>query len=160
MAAEADGIPATPDASSQTLSGPDRHNYHHNTLVSDPEAVFGMTHLPLHGLPTADSHEAAAGLHPREGASGVADAFNVVTSSFQTLDMGDTGQIARLLSCPITKVVPIAMRTSTSCLDLVVLSAVACCIVLHSKTLMMCLNIFCHAVLCGAVMSVNCCCRN
>ncbi|KAL0056322.1 hypothetical protein WJX82_010026 [Trebouxia sp. C0006] len=40
MAAEADGIPATPDASSQTLSGPDRHNYHHNTLVSDPEAVF------------------------------------------------------------------------------------------------------------------------
>ncbi len=59
-----------------------------------------------HDLFTADAH-GAAGLHPREGASGVADASEdavTSTSSFGTLDMGDTGQIARLLSCPITKV--------------------------------------------------------
>ena len=109
MSAEAGGVSlATPDASSQTLSGSDRHTHHPHALVSDSEALFGMTDPPLHDLSTSDLHE-AAGLHPGQGASGVAGATDAedaatVTSSFGNLDMGDTGQIARLLSCPITKV--------------------------------------------------------
>ncbi len=128
MSAEAGGISqATLDASSQTPSGSDRHTHHPHALVSDSEALFGMTDPPLHDLSTADSH-GAAGLHPRQGASGVADASHAedaVTSSFETLDMGDTGQIARLLSCPITKVGPIAMRTST--FKLLGPSQIVCC---------------------------------
>ena len=152
MAAEADGTPATPDASSQTLSGSDRHTHQPHTLVSDPEAVFGMTDPPLPDLPTADSREAAAGLHPREGASGVADASHVedaVTSSFQTLDMGDTGQIARLLSCPITKVVPIAMRTST--FKLLGPSRTVCCCLLHSAAFQNTNDVLEHGLPCYAV---------
>ena len=108
--AEAGGFsPVTPDASSQAPNGSDRHTHQPNTLVLDPEALFSVTDPPLHDLPTADSHGAAAGLHPREGASGVASASPAegaatVTSSCGHLDMADTGQIARLLSCPITKV--------------------------------------------------------
>ena len=130
MAAEADGTPATPDASSQTLSGSDRHTHQPHTLVSDPEAVFGMTDPP----------------------SGVADASHVedaVTSSFQTLDMGDTGQIARLLSCPITKVVPIAMRTST--FKLLGPSRTVCCCLLHSAAFQNTNDVLEHGLPCYAV---------
>ena len=109
MSAEPGGISqATPDASTQTLSGSDRHTHHPHALVSDSEALFGMTDPPLPDLSTSDLH-GAAGLHPGQGAAGVAGATDaedaaIVTSSFETLDMADTGQIARLLSCPITKV--------------------------------------------------------
>ncbi len=153
--AEAGGFsPATPDASSQAPSGSDRHTHHPHTLVSDPEALFSVTDRPLHDLSTADAH-GAAGLHPRQGASGVADASlaedaAIVTSSCEHLDMTDAGQIARLLSCPITKVGPIAMMTSFKLLGP---SHTVCCCLLHSaavQTLMMCLYswLLCHAVLC------------
>ena len=83
-------------------------------------------------------------------------AEDAVTGSFETLDMGDTGQIARLLSCPITKVGPIAMSTST--FKLLGPSPTVCCCLLYSasvQTLMMCLDSWlpCYAVLCRAVMS-------
>ncbi len=145
MSAEAGGFsPATPDASSQAPSGSDRHAHHPLTLVSDPEALFSVTDPPLHDLSTADSH-GAAGLHPREGASGVADASlaegaAIITSSCEHLDMTDTVQIARLLSCPIIKVGPIAMRASTC--KLLGPSHTVCCCLLHSaavQTFMMCL---------------------
>ena len=148
LEAEAGGIsPATPDASSQAPSVSDRHMHHPRTLVSDPEALFSVTDRPPHDLSTADSH-GAAGMHPRGGAPGVAEASlaegAIVTSSCEHLDMTDTVQIARLLSCPITEVGPIAMRTSfkllgpshTLCCSsnvddvLVQLVAVPCCAVL------------------------------
>ena len=155
MSAEAGGISqATPDAASQAPSGSDRDTHHPNTLVSDPEAMFSLP-MPLHDLLTANSHGAAA-LHPRQGASGVTDASHAedattVTSSCGNLDMADTGQIARLLSCPITKVGPIAVRTST--FKLLGHSQNVCCCLLHSaaiQTLMMCLYSWLpsHAVLC------------
>jgi len=109
ISAVAGGISqATPDASSQTLSGSDRHSHNSQRLVSDSEAMFSVADPPVHDLPTADSHGAAA-LPPRQGASGKADASHAenavtVTSNFGSLDMADNGQIARLLSCPITKV--------------------------------------------------------
>ena len=109
ISAEAGGISqATPDASSQTLSGSDRHSHNSQTLVSDSEAMFSVADPPVHDLPTADSHGAAA-LPPRQGASGKADASHAenavtVTSNCGSLDMADNGKIARLLSCPITKV--------------------------------------------------------
>ncbi len=67
-----------------------------HTLVSDPEALFSVIDRPLHDLSTSDSR-GAAGLHPREGASGVADASlaegaAIVTSSCEHLDMTDTGR--------------------------------------------------------------------
>ena len=63
IAAEAGGFsPATPDASSQAPSGSDRHIHHPHTLVSDSEAMCRVPNRSLHDLPTADSHEAAAGL--------------------------------------------------------------------------------------------------
>ncbi len=159
--AEAGSIsPATPDASSQAPSGSDRQTHHPHTLVSDPQALFSVTDRPLHDLSTADSH-GAAGLHPRQGASGLADASHAegaatVTSSCEHLDMADTGQIARLLSCPITKVGPIAVRTSTC--KLLGPSHTVCCCLLHSAAVqpsMMCWYscLPCCAVLCGAVMS-------
>ncbi len=135
MSAEAGGISqVTPDASTQTLNGSDRHTHHPDALVSDSEALFGVTDPPLHDLSTSDLH-GAAGLHPGQGASGVAGATDaedaaIVTSRFETLDMADTGQITRLLSCPITKVVPIAMKTST-CKLLGPIQTVCCCL-LHS----------------------------
>ena len=146
LSAEAGGIShATPDASIQTLSGSDRHTHHPTTFPSDPEAIFSVPDRPLHGLSTVDA-QGTAGLHPRQGASGVADATDAedaanVTGSFVTLDMGDTGQIARLLSCPSTKVGPIAMSTST--FKLLVPGQTVCCCLLYSasvQTLMMCLN--------------------
>jgi len=107
--AQAGGISqATADVFNQAPSGSDRHTHHPNTFGTDPQALFTVPDPPLHDLPTADSHGAAA-LHPTQGASGVADAADAedaatITSSFGNLDMADTGQIARLLSCPITKV--------------------------------------------------------
>ena len=72
MSAEAGGIlQVTPDASTQTLNGSDRHTHHPHALVFDPESLSGMTDPPLHDLSSADSH-GAAGLHPRQGASSVA----------------------------------------------------------------------------------------
>ena len=133
--AEAGGVSqATPDASSQTSTGSDRPTHHPHALDSDPDSLSGITDPPLHDLSTADSH-GAADLHPGQGASGVADATDAedaatITSSFETLDMNDTGQIARLLSCPITKVGPIAMRASTC--KLLGSSQSVCWCLLHS----------------------------
>ena len=140
LSAEAGGISlATPDASSQAPSGSDRHTHHPTTFPSDPEAIFSVPDRPLHDLSTVDT-QGAAGLHPRQGASSVADASHAEDDSFETLDMGDTGQIARLLSCP-PKVGPIAMSTST--FKLLGPSQTVCCCLLYSasvQTLMMCLN--------------------
>ena len=135
LSAEAGSFsPATPATCSQAPSGSDTHTHHPHTLVFDPEALFGMTDPPSHDLSAADSH-GAAGLHPGQGASGVADASHaegvaIVTSSCEHLDMTDTGQIARLLSCPITKVGPVAMRTSTC--KLLGPSQTVCCCLLYS----------------------------
>jgi len=160
LSAEAGGISsATLHAHSQTLSGANKHTRYPSTFSSDPEALCIDSDLPLHDLATADPH-GAAGLHPRQGPSEVADASHAedaatVASSCGHLDMGDTGQIARLLSCPITKVGLIVMRTSICRPGP---SQTVCCCLLQSAAVqpsMMCWYscLPCCAVLCGAVMS-------